>query len=126
VDGQDGAVGVVFAAKHGREIALLELGFDDADLALELGAQRIILHLGQFKGVVDAALEGTPAVDLVTQAGGLLAYLLCRLGVVPEFRCGDPAIQFAELFFLGDEVKDAPVIARSVPWHCLNVRSGLA
>jgi len=60
---------------------------------------------------VDAAFEGTPAFDLITQPGGRLADLLRRLRIVPEFRRGDLFIEFGELFFLVYEVKDAPVIA---------------
>jgi len=42
---------------------------------------------------VDAAFEGAPAVDLVTQPGGGLADALGRLGVVPEGGVGDLFIQ---------------------------------
>ena len=68
-------------------------------------------HAGNLTRVLDTLLKNPPRFHFIPQHRRVLAYLLCRIGIIPKIRPGDLLVQFCYLTFLCDQVKDAPLTA---------------
>ena len=88
VEGQNGVVGVVFAAEQRRQPALADLLFQrliSADDLLQLAGVILLLgHFAQGQGVLPLRNQLVMLFDLVLQALYLTAHLLAALQIVPE------------------------------------------
>ena len=88
VEGQNGVVGIVFAAEQRRQPALADLLLQrlvSADDLLQLAGVVLLLgHFAQGQGVLPLGNQLVVLLDLVLQALHLPAHLLAALQIVPE------------------------------------------
>ena len=78
------------------------------EVGLDLGLGLGVEQRGQVARVAGGAVEPLPALDLVTQARGLLGQRPGAAGIVPEGGIGDLAVELREAQAASLEVKDAP------------------
>ena len=88
VEGENGVVGVIFAAEQCRQTALADLLLQRlvaADDLLQLAGVILLLgHFAQGQGVLPLADQLVVLLDLVLQPLHLTAHLLAALQIVPE------------------------------------------
>src|SRR5690606_1753953 len=122
VDAQDRGTLVVRAGKKEGKLGLLEVLLQPAEFALDLGDDpgpfRFRLGLGEFQDlevVADAAFRGKDAIDLPSDAVGLVDELLGLLPVVPEVVPGHGRFDFRQSGLLPGDVKETS--AGWQPWR---------
>jgi len=99
-------------AKHAREFELAYLGFQPTGIALDLPSGRFIaLELGeleQLRGIAQPAARAIELLELRGQTRALAPELLGTLGVAPDGRILQLAIDLFEAFLLAVVLKETP------------------
>ena len=117
VQRRDRVVVVVLAAEQRRELELLDVAFELADSAREVGAhlpvglvREELVHRAR---VLEASDEAVVPVDLGAQPRERRGQLLAACGVVPERRVGRLAFELGRACALAVDVKGTPSRRRS-------------
>ena len=78
---------IVLFRKHRGKRALFQFGFNRLDFRLEIGAQALIVQLGEFECIMHSARKSAPRLDLGLGVVILFHHLLSLRGIPPEIRC---------------------------------------